>query len=297
MEMKERTLRLKAFAKINLTLEVLSERPDGYHELRTVMHSIGIYDTVTLTAISGGRSGIEVVSNVPLPYNNTARRAAEAYAALENCPAGRELIRIGIEKRIPSEAGLGGGSADAAAVLRALETLYGAAGEERLFAIAAKIGADVPFCLKGGCALCEGIGERLTDLPPAKLPLVIAKGERGVSTGALFRSLKQPEEAPEDRSMPLVRALESGENGPEAIAGKLVNDLAPQAEALVSEIAALRRRMLELGALDALMTGSGSAVYGVFRTEEEAMQAESELSCCAFCRMSETKHAPFEIEE
>ena len=289
---------LRAFAKINLTLEVLGERPDGYHELRTVMHSIGLFDTVTVTVepFSGPDRYIRVRANEPLPFRNTARRAAEAYFAAADrlCPESvcGLAVSIDLKKGIPSEAGLGGASADGAAVLFALEKLIGALGTEKLYEIAPSIGADVPFCLHGGCALCEGIGERLTDCPAAELPLLIVKGERGVSTGALFRALPPAAEKAGAPSADMLEALRSGDA--EAVSGLLMNDLGSAAEQVAPEIAEYRTRLLEAGAVGALMSGSGSSVYGIFRSLEAAEAALRAFPDLPFRAVSITKDGPFE---
>ena len=149
--MTEQRIILNAPAKINLTLEVLKKRTDGYHDLRTVMHSIDVCDTVTVELSEANDGGIIVECTTPLPPVNTAFTAARLFREKTGCGG----VRIQIKKRIPSEAGLGGASADAAAVL---------------YDIAKRVGADVPFCLHGGCALCEGIGEKLTPAPSAALP-------------------------------------------------------------------------------------------------------------------------------
>ena len=304
-------LSIKANAKINLTLEVLGLRGDGYHELRSVMHSVGISDGIRMERFPAaeGAPRVLVESDAPLPYMNTARRAAEGYLAAllsRGLPDGGAGVGILIEKRIPSEAGLGGGSADAAAVLRGMQRLFPDIGEEALYALGRSVGADVPFCLHGGCALCEGVGERLTTLPAARLHLLIVKPERGVSTGALFRALDESGEPPaRDRSAPLVSALKAlcGDvrNGTKArlglLASRLMNDLSPAAEALVPEIAAYRERLLALGALGAEMTGSGSCVFGVFGSREAALRASLAFGDCAFSAVCRGETVPIVIDE
>lgn len=288
---------LRAFAKINLTLEVLGERPDGYHELRTVMHSIGLSDTVTVTVepYSGPDRYIRVRASEPLPFRNTARRAAEAYfeAADRLCPELTDGLAVSIElqKGIPSEAGLGGASADGAAVLYAMEKLIGALGTDKLYEIAPAVGADVPFCLHGGCALCEGIGEKLTDCPPVSMPLLIVKGERGVSTGALFRALEPAEGKDDAPSLDMIEALREG--NAEAAASLLMNDLGTAAERVAPEIADHRARLIEAGAVGALMSGSGSSVYGIFSSLEEAEAALPRFADLPFAAVCETKPGPF----
>ena len=156
--MTEQRIILNAPAKINLTLEVLKKRTDGYHDLRTVMHSIDVCDTVTVELSEANDGGIIVECTTPLPPVNTAFTAARLFREKTGCGG----VRIQIKKRIPSEAGLGGASADAAAVLHGMQQLFGSISRDELYDIAKRVGADVPFCLHGGCALCEGIGEKLT---------------------------------------------------------------------------------------------------------------------------------------
>ena len=174
----------RAYAKINLTLGVLYKRTDGYHALDSVMQAIDLYDSVTLE-----RANDIVVTSTGmlLPYDNTVRRAAERYRALTGRGA-----QIRVIKRIPAEAGLGGGSADAAATLLGLQKLYGEVDEQTLFEIGASVGADVPFCMRGGTQRAEGIGEVLTPIRGMKLHLIVAKPSEGVSTKKLFSLLKLP---------------------------------------------------------------------------------------------------------
>ena len=272
------SIKLRAYAKINLTLEVLGKRPDGYHELRTLMQSVDIYDNVEIRRNFSGN--VNVKCSTPLPENNTAFRAAQEFMRLTGCMG----ADIEIEKGIPEQAGMGGGSADAAAVLLAMEKLYGKIDKTALYGIARKIGADVPFCLAGGCALAEGVGERLTKLPSIPLWLLIAKGSRGVSTGELFHSLKLP--AQSRNSAYAVEAVRNKDV--KMLAENIDNALMETAGNAVHEINSLRSRMLECGALNACMTGSGSAVYGIFENREKAAEAEKHFSDCAFKKVCGT---------
>ena len=270
------TVTEQAYAKINLTLGVRSKRPDGYHELDMLMQTVSLADTVTVmpdSAISVTASGML------LPYHNTLRRAAELYQSY----TGRGAL-IHVVKRIPAEAGLGGGSADAAAVLRGLDALYGEVYAQTLKDIARKVGADVPFCLQGGLCRAEGIGERLTPLKPMPLHLVLAKPEKGVSTGALFRALTLPRPLPDtERAMAAI-----GRGDLDGLADALENALEEPAIALVPEIADLRQRLIDLGAVGARMSGSGSAVFALFRTQEQAESAAAAVENVAFACAAET---------
>lgn len=243
---------IRGYAKVNLSLAVLSRRADGYHELQGVMHRIGLYDTVELRPARG----ITVAADRNLPFDNTARRMAEGYCALTGAP-GAEIF---LHKNIPSKAGLGGASADAAAVLEGLETLYGRLRPGLRAQLAVSVGADVPFCLLGGTAFARGIGERLTPLDAPELPLVVLKGREGVSTAALFARLRPPYLPLNHEGM--LEGLRRGDL--EEVGRYMGNGLEAQAGALVPDIARLKALLLRGGALGACMTGAGSAVVGLF---------------------------------
>lgn len=273
----EKMIQERACAKVNLTLGVTGRRSDGYHTLDSLMVTTDLCDDVTVTRC---REVIVTCTGMFLPYRNTLRAAAERYRALTGRGA-----RIHVYKRIPAEAGLGGGSADAAAVLRGMQRLYGEAEERDLYDIALRVGADVPFCLQGGLCRAQGVGEVLTPFRlGAPLHLVLAKPAAGVSTRALFGRLNLPQPLPDTaRAM---AALSGGDV--RALGPLLCNALQAEAEALVPEIGTLRQRLLALGALGACMTGSGSAVFGLFETPEAAAAACAAIAeepACAFARV------------
>lgn len=274
----EKMIQERACAKVNLTLGVTGRRSDGYHTLDSLMVTTDLCDDVTVTRC---REVIVTCTGMFLPYRNTLRAAAERYRALTGRGA-----RIYVYKRIPAEAGLGGGSADAAAVLRGMQRLYGEAEERDLYDIALRVGADVPFCLQGGLCRAQGVGEVLTPFRlGAPLHLVLAKPAAGVSTRALFERLNLPQPLPDTaRAM---AALSGGDV--RALGPLLCNALQAEAEALVPEIGTLRQRLLALGALGACMTGSGSAVFGLFETAEAAAAACAAIAeepACAFARVA-----------
>ena len=270
----ENRIRILAPAKVNLTLEVLGRLPNGYHELRTVMHAIDLYDEIFISKNDTGE--INVSCSEPLPANNTAYRAARLFCDLAGCQG----ADIYIEKRIPSEAGLGGASADAAGVLVGMQALFGSIAQGRLFEIGKAVGADVPFCLLGGCALAEGIGEVLTELEPKELILLLVKGAKGISTGALFSAIDSAGFDP-NTDEKRFRKSALGE-------GRLYNDLLIPAVLEAPEIEQYRKRLLEYGAADAMMTGSGSVVYGVFESEAVAIEAFERFSDCTFRQIVHT---------
>lgn len=261
-------VRLKAYAKINLYLEALSKRADGYHELRGIMRRISLHDDVTVTEAPD----VRVTCDAPLPANNTAFRAARA--CMERFGCGGAEMRI--KKRIPSEAGLGGASADAAAVLWGMSRLYGLKAS-KLNELAPEIGADVPFCMLGGCfedspadvtAIAEGVGERLTPLAPTEMSILVVKGEGGVSTRELFCGLRLDE--PHDFA-PMLAAANGGDAA--QIARELYNGLEPCAAQMQPKIVELKQRLLDAGALGASMSGSGAAVFGIFADDAAARRA------------------------
>lgn len=265
------TLAEKAYAKINLTLDVLHKRDDGYHDLRSVMQTVSLCDDVEIDVDTGKPWTLTSdTASIPSDERNLAWKAVRAFFdRLGREPDG---VEIRIRKRIPSEAGLAGGSADAAAVLRALNRWAGfPLSTEALCALGAMIGSDVPFCVLGGTALAEGRGELLTKLPDApKLYLAICKPPVAFATPALFRKLDSVaiRERPDTEAMR--RALESGDR--ERIAARLCN-VFEQAVSDYPQIEAIKRKLLANGALGAVMSGSGSAVFGVFRSPDCAQAA------------------------
>lgn len=257
-----------AYAKINLALDVLKKRADGYHELAGVMHAVDLCDTVCVTPSA---CGITVKCNVPLPAENTAFKAARLYFdAIGQTPE----ATIDIEKRIPSEAGLGGASADAAAVLYALCELYTPLSQEALYEIGRRVGADVPFCLHGGCAKVCGIGEKLDRMPSQDLNILLVKNSGGISTKQLFGlydELTGAEKAVDNRLDRLISACISKDT--DMLCENMYNELERAAFTLYPELKKTKEELLDAGALSALMTGSGSCIYGIFDSATAARNA------------------------
>jgi 4-diphosphocytidyl-2-C-methyl-D-erythritol kinase len=271
-----REVRLRTFAKVNYALDVIGLRQDGYHEIRTVMQSISLADEVELRRAARGFALTlepEAVEVGP-PERNTAYLAWRSLQRL----TGEELpVGVTLYKRIPAGAGLGGGSADAAAILIGLNEIFGLGlGVHELREAGAGIGADVPFCISGGTALGEGIGEILTPLvaPPAHR-LVIAKPLGSAETARIYRAYDGMKTESASTVGPVVSALRSA-RVPD-LASAVGNDLAPVTEELVPEVAALARELLVSGALGASMSGSGTAVYGIFDDEEAAGNARAKI--------------------
>jgi 4-diphosphocytidyl-2-C-methyl-D-erythritol kinase len=268
--------RLRAFAKVNYALEVRGLRDDGYHEIASVLQSISLADELEIERTGGGfellfePEGVEVG---PLEENTVYK----AWALLWEV-SGHELpVRIVLHKKIPPGAGLGGGSADAAAVLVGMNELFGLGmnGEE-LRDVGGHIGADVPFCLLGGTALGEGRGEVLTPLPaPPDHYLIVAKPERGAETGGIYRAYDEHPGKGTASVDPVVAALRAGDL--RALGAALGNDLEAVTAGLVPEVAAYRRELLQSGALGATMTGTGTAVHGIFDAREATQMIEVRL--------------------
>lgn len=263
--MTKNQVEMFAYAKINLALAITGLRPDGYHELESVMQSIGICDRIRVTLVE---SGLECSCGEWSGPENLAYRAAQIFLAGLNKTTG---INIEIEKSIPVQAGLGGGSADAAATLQALNKLFQEPySQEQLKTLAAQLGADVAFCLKGGTQWATGVGEELQALPCApKIDLVIIKPRQGVNTASAYRTFDQEGEFSYLDYDQWQGALKSGKT--EAIVPLLYNDLEPASMKLLPEIARVKEDLVKQeGCLGALMSGSGSAVFGIIQSTEQA---------------------------
>lgn len=264
-----REVRLKAFAKVNYALDVLGLRADGYHEVSTVMQSISLADELELRRAAGGFDlslEPEEVAIGPQERNTTYL----AWKALQRLTGEEFPVKLTLRKEIPTGAGLGGGSADAAAVLVGLNELFSLGLQvDELRGIGARIGADVPFCISGGTALGEGIGEILTPLPapPAHL-LVVAKPPGSADTAGIYRAYDEAKTERTNSVEPVVSALHSGSLP--TLAAVVANDLAPVTKGIIPEVAKLERTLLASRALGASMSGSGTAVYGIFDDAEAA---------------------------
>ena len=270
-------MKAEACAKINLTLDVLGRREDGYHDLRMVMQSVSLADTLTLTF--GAGEGVTARTNLgylPSDRRNLACAAAEVFAQAAGVSV--DGLEIFLEKRIPVCAGTAGGSSDAAAVLRALNEHFETGfSRETLARLGEQVGSDVPYCVMGGTALAEGRGEILTPLPP--MPpcfLVLCKPAFPISTPELFRAVDGVKLRCHPDTEGMLHALEAGELA--EVARRMYNvfeDVLPAPRA--GEIRAIRNALLSAGALGACMSGTGPTVFGVFETEEPAKRAWKQL--------------------
>ena len=271
-----REVRLRAFAKVNYALDILGLRVDGYHEIRTVMQSISLADEVEFRRAAGGfvlTLEPEAVEIGP-SERNTAYLAWKALQRL----SGEELpVEVTLHKRIPAGAGLGGGSADAAAVLVGLNEIFGLGlSVDELREVGVGIGADVPFCISGGTALGEGVGEKLTPLvaPPAHC-LVVAKPPGSAETASIYRAYDGTKAESASTVEPVVSALRSGSVPDLALA--VGNGLVSVTREFVPEMAALEQKVLASGAIGASMSGSGTAVFGIFADEVAAGNAKGKI--------------------
>ena len=273
-----------AYAKLNLSLDVLEKRPDGYHEMRMVMQTVDLCDRLRLEIGTG--KPLSMRSNLGfLPADGRNLAAAAALRLAEDTGADWGGLSITLDKTIPVCAGLAGGSADAAAVLRGLNQLAGLhLPPERLEEIGAKVGSDVPYCVRGGTALAEGRGEVLTDLPP--LPschVVLCKPSFSVPTPELFARLDGVRIRRRPDTAGLLSALEAGDLA--GVARRMYNvfeDALPPRRA--AEIQRLKTELIQQGALGACMSGTGSALFGLFSDGEAAARARDALALlCPTC--------------
>jgi len=262
-------------AKINLSLDVFGVRPDGYHLIRTIMQAVDLTDTVTVSVNQTKQIQIECdMAGVPCDKTNTATRAAQVF--FETAAVDNPGIMINLNKNIPPQAGLAGGSSNAAAVLVALNHLFDAKlNTEQLLRLCAAVGADVPFCLQGGAMLAEGIGTKLQKIPG--LPdcrIVIAKPREGVSTRQAFERIDHAKNLVRPDTQKILSLLAAGALQEAAAQFKNVFEQVID----LPQIGQIKQIMMENGALQSQMSGSGSAVFGIFTDQQEANQCAQKLS-------------------
>lgn len=281
--MKSR-ITLEAPAKINLFLDVLSRRPDGYHNIRSIMQTVSLCDTVTVSLSPAEATQISLRCSdpsLPSDKNNIAYRAAEK---ILSAVRGLYSVEIEIVKRIPVAAGLAGGSADAAAVLAGVNQLLGAPFSlSELCAIGASLGADLPFCLAGGTKITQGIGEVLTDCPPLPdVPILIAAAGEPVSTPAAYGALDKIYQnftlyKPNQTGFAaMTKALEGGDIP--AVCASLFNIFESALMPAHTKAGAIKQSMLKSGAIGALMSGSGPSVFALFDSNAKIQSAAINLS-------------------
>ena len=263
------TINEKAYAKLNISLDVSKPREDGYHDMVMVMQTVTLYDDITIQLLDSG--SVTASSNlryIPGDDRNLAVKAAKLFLK----KTGREQFgaKIHIQKRIPVGAGMAGGSSDAAAVLRGLNTAFkDKLGRKELMKLAGETGSDVAFCLLGGTALAEGRGEILTPLRP--FPgcfFVICKPEYSVSTPELFQALDRMKIRVHPDTQGLLQAVETADL--KQICRRMYNVFEDVPDRRMKTIAEIKRKLMNAGAQGAVMTGTGSAVFGIFRDENKA---------------------------
>lgn len=266
--------KLKAYAKINLGLDVVKKLPNGYHQVKMIMQTVGIYDELTLERAKGDITVTTDSCELPTGENNLIYKAARLMRETYHIQEG---IRIHLQKNIPIAAGMAGGSTDAAAAMKGINHLFGLElPTEELMRISVTIGADVPYCILGGTALAEGIGEKLTPLTPAPSCFVlVAKPDISVSTKYVYEHLDAAGIDAHPDIDGMVTAIECGSL--QGILDRMGNVLESVTVSAHPVIHTLKERMLELGAAGSLMSGSGPTVFGIFLNEASAGRALEQL--------------------
>lgn len=275
-------MRLQAFAKINLGLDVLEKREDGYHEVRMIMQTIRMYDQLDMR--KSVEPGIHLTTNkkyIPVDENNLVWRAAKLM--MDTCGI-MEGVSIHLHKVIPVAAGMAGGSSDAAATLVGMNRLFHCGlSKEKLMELGVQIGADVPYCVLRGTALAEGIGEKLTVLPP--MPdcwILIGKPGISVSTKYVYTTLDLNTDTVHPDIDGMKKALEDGNlYGITERMGNVLQDVTIPA---YPEVERIKEQMKTLGAVNAMMSGSGPTVFGIFDNEEKAQEACQKLRESGSCQ-------------
>lgn len=265
----------RSFAKINLTLDVLNKRDDGYHNIKMIMQTVSLFD---LVLVDKTESGIGIKTNLRfLPTNekNLAYLAAQNFHETVGIQGGCKIM---IHKNIPVAAGLAGGSGNAAAVLAALNMLYGTGlSASELCKIGLKLGADVPYCILGGTYLAEGIGEKLSPLPPMpKCTILMVKPPINVSTAAIYGAIDSAEILSRPDTEAMCSALRDDDI--KAAAGELSNVMGTVTETMHPVIRGIKEKMLKNGALGAEMSGSGPTVFGIFPDYETAKRSHDSFA-------------------
>ncbi|MDE7307129.1 MAG: 4-(cytidine 5'-diphospho)-2-C-methyl-D-erythritol kinase [Lachnospiraceae bacterium] len=280
-------VRVRAHGKINLGLDVIGKREDGYHNVRMIMQQVGLYDGIDIKRLglcTDGKRYIDIETNLrylPVNENNLAYKAA---ALLMDEFDIQESIHIKIKKLIPVAAGMAGGSSDAAAVMKGLNRMFGLRlSKKELMERGVKLGADVPYCIMGGTALAEGIGDILTpvrDIPPCYI--ILAKPGINVSTRVVYSELNVDKIEHHPDIDGLIRGIQI--NDLYAMTKKMGNVLEEVTEKMYPVIKEIKQTMLSLGAINSMMSGSGPTVFGIFDEKDTAKQAYDSLKADERCR-------------
>lgn len=266
---------LKSYAKINLTLDVLGKLPNGYHEIKSIMQTVNLFDLIVVDKVE---SGIDIRTNLKfLPTNekNIAYKAAKLFFDTTEISGGARIL---IHKNIPVAAGLAGGSGNAAAVLLALNYLFDAGlSEEKLCVMGEKLGADVPYCLVGGTVLCGGIGEKLESVEPLKKHIVLlAKPPINISTPSIYEKLDNIEIENHPDQDAVIDAIKRDDL--KGISDGLVNVMEAATIGMHPMIRGIKEKMMKNGAVGALMSGSGPTVFGLFDDYTKAKKSHDSFS-------------------
>lgn len=267
-------IKVKAYAKINLMLDIVAQRKDGYHDLFMIMQSVSLYDTVTVEKTKGKKITLSCdEEGIPLDEKNIAYKAADAFFKANNIKD--TGIHIDIQKRIPHAAGLAGGSADGAGVIVALNEMYKTnLTNKELCKIGVKIGADIPFCICGGTLLAQGVGDVLNPVKPLrKCFILLAKPQSGVNTGNAFKQFDENGKVHTPDKLGMLYAMQSRDL--EQICSKCENVFEQFIE--VPERVYIKEIMRSCGALGSCMSGSGPTVFGIFTNKEDAQNAADKL--------------------
>ena len=273
---------LKALAKINLGLDVVRRREDGYHEVRMVMQTINLYDRLDI--VKKKEPGISIKTNIsflPVNENNLIYKAGKLLMDEFGITEG---VSVKLNKRIPIAAGMAGGSTDAAAMMYGIKQLFALVlSRKALMERGVKIGADVPYCIMRGTALAEGIGEELTQLSPmVRCPILIAKPSISVSTKFVYQNLKLDENTVHPDIDKLVEDITKKD------LGKIASDMGNVLETVTIPnypvIAEIKERLLQSGAVNSMMSGSGPTVFGIFDDEETARKAYADMKSAGLAK-------------
>lgn len=265
----------RSYAKINLTLDVLEKRPDGYHELETVMQTVNLFDLILVDRI---KDGIRLMTNLkflPNDSKNIAYQAAKLFFDTTGIKGG---AKIRIHKNIPVAAGLAGGSGNAAAVLVALNMLYGVPlSDEELLSLSVRLGADVPYCMVGGTQSATGIGEILRPVAHfPKKPILLVKPSVNISTAEIYQKIDNEPRPPHPTTSEFLSALE--ENNWGKMCETMFNVMELVSEKKHPIIGSVKKKMQEFGASFSMMSGSGSTVFGFFDDYRDAERASKAFS-------------------
>ena len=277
-------MKVKAFAKINLCLDVLRRKDNGYHEVEMVMTNVDIFDVLEIKELEEKKILLKSY-NTDLAMDET-NLIYKAIALLQRETGKSFGVEVLLEKNIPMEAGMAGGSADAAATLKAVNELFKlGVSDERLLELGASLGADIPFCIMGGTVLASGIGEKLRRLSPLpKMKLLIVKPKAGLSTKKVYESLdidglNKAGFIHKDvgEMVSVIESDEADKTKIEKIAGRLDNILEVPSIRLLPLIADIKQKMLDNNCLGALMSGSGTAIFGIYENDEDMIKTKEIL--------------------